>query len=231
MRFIPAKRVGLAMLVCALVLFAGACGSQGNTPTAAASDVLASSGTKSPVAEPTFTYPGDPQCRITYRDNGNGTMSWTANVTVAGELITHASDTSGNINRRDEQVPVGLNTFTASVPLSQITDIGGVLYVPDASSSTSYGCSIQPQQSVVKKAKVKHRRKAVPATSKAVTPQTTAPAAAPTTPSGCYPLTNGGNCYEPGEYCRNSDHGVSGVAGDGERIICEDNDGWRWEPA
>jgi hypothetical protein len=62
-------------------------------------------------------------------------------------------------------------------------------------------------------------------------PKTTAPAAASTTSSGCYPLTNGGNCYEPGEYCRNSDHGVSGVAGDGERIICEDNNGWRWEPA
>jgi hypothetical protein len=62
-------------------------------------------------------------------------------------------------------------------------------------------------------------------------PQTTAPAIAPTTPSACYPLTNGGNCYEPGEYCRDSDHGMSGVAGDGEKIICEDNDGWRWEPA
>jgi hypothetical protein len=61
-------------------------------------------------------------------------------------------------------------------------------------------------------------------------PPTTAPAAAPSTPSGCYPLTNGGKCYEPGEYCRNSDHGVSGVAGDGKTIKCEDNDGWRWEP-
>ena len=27
------------------------------------------------------------------------------------------------------------------------------------------------------------------------------------------------------------DHGASGVAGDGERIMCEDNNGWRWEPA
>jgi hypothetical protein len=62
-------------------------------------------------------------------------------------------------------------------------------------------------------------------------PATTTPAAAPTTPSGCYPLTNGGNCYEPGEYCRKSDHGASGVAGDGERIVCADNNGWRWEPA
>jgi Domain of unknown function (DUF4352) len=62
-------------------------------------------------------------------------------------------------------------------------------------------------------------------------PQTTAPAAAPATSSGCYPRTDAGNCYEPGEYCRDSDHGASGVAGDGKAIICEDNDGWRWEPA
>jgi hypothetical protein len=62
-------------------------------------------------------------------------------------------------------------------------------------------------------------------------PSTTAPAAAPSTPSGCYPLSNEGTCYEPGEYCRKSDHGASGVAGDGKRIVCEDNDGWRWEPA
>ncbi len=110
------KKIGLAALVCALVLFAGACGSAGNGPTSAASDAPSLSGAKSPVAEPTFTYPGGPQCKITYRDNGNGTMSWTADVTIAGELITHASDTSGNINRHDEQVTVGLNTFTAPVP-------------------------------------------------------------------------------------------------------------------
>ena len=38
--------------------------------------------------EPTFSYPGDQQCAITYRDDGNGTMSWTATVTVAGRLRT-----------------------------------------------------------------------------------------------------------------------------------------------
>ena len=84
--------------------------------------------------------------------------------------------------------------------------------------------------------KAKPRRTPAPTTSKAVAappppPTTTAPAAASTTSSGCYPLTNGGNCYEPGEYCRKSDHGASGMAGDGERIVCEDNNGWRWEPA
>lgn len=52
----------------------------------------------------------------------------------------------------------------------------------------------------------------------------------PSTPSGCYPKTSSGHCYEPGEYCSTADHGMSGVAGDGEAIACEDNNGWRWEP-
>ena len=67
-----------------------------------------------------------------------------------------------------------------------------------------------------------------------------APAPAPTptptptdtpTSAGCHPLTDAGGCYEPGELCRDSDHGVTGVAGDGETIVCEDVNGWRWEPA
>lgn len=57
-----------------------------------------------------------------------------------------------------------------------------------------------------------------------------APAPPPATATSCYPLSNEGTCYEPGEYCRDDDHGVTGVAGDGETITCEDNDGWRWEP-
>lgn len=47
---------------------------------------------------------------------------------------------------------------------------------------------------------------------------------------GCSPQTDSGGCYEPGEFCRDDDHGVSGTAGDGEAITCQDNDGWRWEP-
>jgi hypothetical protein len=64
-------------------------------------------------------------------------------------------------------------------------------------------------------------------------PSASAPAPSPKGspgPASCHPLTNSGHCYEPGEYCRSSDHGVKGIAGDGERIVCEDNDGWRWEP-
>ena len=61
-------------------------------------------------------------------------------------------------------------------------------------------------------------------------PPAPATPAAPTTPAGCSPVSDEGTCYEPGEYCRDDDHGVTGVAGDGQAIICEDNDGWRWEP-
>jgi hypothetical protein len=66
----------------------------------------------------------------------------------------------------------------------------------------------------------------------AAPPTQDAPPPPPVTraPAGCTPLTDGGKCYEPGEFCRDSDHEATGVAGDGEKIECEDNDGWRWEP-
>jgi len=125
-------------MACALIQLAAACASSGGGPAATATSTVQAA----PGPEPTFSYPGDRQCAITYRDNGNGSMSWVATVTVAGELITHASDKSGDINRRDVQVSVGQNTFTAPQPLSQIDDIGGVLYV----GSSSYACSIAPQR-------------------------------------------------------------------------------------
>lgn len=69
-------------------------------------------------------------------------------------------------------------------------------------------------------------RTAVPA------PSPSAPAPSPpASAASCYPTTPSGNCYEPGEFCSLADHGMSGVAGDGERITCADNNGWRWEPA
>jgi hypothetical protein len=45
------------------------------------------------------------------------------------------------------------------------------------------------------------------------------------------PQTSSGHCYKPGEFCPHADAGMSGVAGDGAAIICEDNNGLRWEPA
>jgi hypothetical protein len=63
---------------------------------------------------------------------------------------------------------------------------------------------------------------------------TPAPAPSPTAappPSGCYPKASSGNCYKPGEFCPQADADMRGVAGDGEAIICENNNGLRWEPA
>jgi hypothetical protein len=56
-------------------------------------------------------------------------------------------------------------------------------------------------------------------------------ASAQPTPPACTPVTQRGKCYEPGEFCRKIDHGASGVAGDGQPITCENNNGWRWEPS
>ncbi len=56
------------------------------------------------------------------------------------------------------------------------------------------------------------------------------PPPSPAPAATCHPLTNSGKCYEPGEFCRESDAGVIGLAGDGETIKCENNNGLRWEP-
>lgn len=56
------------------------------------------------------------------------------------------------------------------------------------------------------------------------------PSPAPAPSQACHPLTSGGNCYEPGEFCSNADHGMTGLAGDGKTIVCTNNNGWRWEP-
>lgn len=76
------------------------------------------------------------------------------------------------------------------------------------------------------------RPRPVPVTAVAAPSPAPAPAPPPPPPpASCHPLSNSGTCYEPGEFCRQSDQGVIGVAGDGEKIICEDNNGLRWEPA
>jgi hypothetical protein len=59
----------------------------------------------------------------------------------------------------------------------------------------------------------------------------TSAAAPPPAPSGCYPKTPSGNCYQPGEFCPEADAGMTGVAGDGERITCALESGrYHWHP-
>lgn len=106
-------------------------------------------------------------------------------------------------------------TPVATVPVTEGSTVSPVTSPPATSSPATHPAVTAP-----------------PATHPAATtPPATEPVTTSPPASGCHPLTNGGKCYEPGEFCRNTDHGVSGVAGDGEHITCRDNNGWRWEPS
>jgi hypothetical protein len=61
-------------------------------------------------------------------------------------------------------------------------------------------------------------------------PSSSAPAPDPST-AACYPTTSAGNCYQTGEFCPNADHGMSGIAENGDSIVCENDNGWRWVAA
>ena len=120
-----------------------------------------------------------------------------------------------------------------TAPVASASALASAVASPTAVAASAPASAAASTKATVKPRRIAAPATPAPATSKAAAPPppiTSAPAAAPSTPAGCYPLTNGGNCYEPGEFCRKSDHGASGVAGDGERIVCEDNNGWRWEP-
>jgi hypothetical protein len=146
----------------------------------------------------------------------------------------HAFNRSGRtLYRHSVLVSSGMRRFTAPVSLQQLNDIDGLL----STATNSYRCSVAPYKH--KHKHHVHRRKAAhPARTKASAPaaqpttpaaQPTTPVAQPTTPASCYPISDEGTCYEPGEYCRYSDEGTSGIDGNGDPITCEDNDGWRWE--
>lgn len=44
----------------------------------------------------------------------------------------------------------------------------------------------------------------------------------------CSIVSNSGNCYEAGQYCRNRDHGASTTDAGGTGITCAYRNGWRW---
>ncbi|MET7497521.1 hypothetical protein ABZV61_40100 [Streptomyces sp900116325] len=45
----------------------------------------------------------------------------------------------------------------------------------------------------------------------------------------CSIVSNAGNCYQGGQFCRNSDHGALTTTADGTRIKCAySSNAWRW---
>jgi hypothetical protein len=148
------------------------------------------------------------------------------------DWMTGASDArDGNLKETSSKIATGAHVIDAVALLQRLSptllkDLSRQVAIPAGSAPPASPSSpAAPAPAVTT---------AAPSTAPAVAPST-APAAAPTqaapTPAGCHPLSNEGTCYKPGEYCRADDHGTSGVAGDGKAITCEDNDGWRWEPA
>jgi hypothetical protein len=125
---------------------------------------------------------------------------------------------------RQGHAPAKLNSHNTLQVVASMC--GGSVTTPTSVTTTS---TAPPQTTTT-------TRPPAPVTTTTRTPLTVPVTAPPTTvpvtaaPANCTPLTDGGNCYEPGEFCRADDHGVTGRAGDGETITCEDNNGWRWEP-
>jgi cardiolipin synthase A/B len=73
------------------------------------------------------------------------------------------------------------------------------------------------------------QRASTPAPVTTTVPTSVAPPSSPAT-TACTPIDDEGGCYEPGEYCRNDNHGMTGRAGDGQTITCENQNGtWYWE--
>ena len=147
-------------------------------------------------------------------------------------------------------VIIGVAACAATKPASDVTPASSATPIPTAPTpaaaartgappTTAPVAVPAPTHAITPAAKPKARPKtapAVPPTAQAAAPAPPAkpaPTAAPPPQpkASCYPLSDENTCYEPGEYCRDSDHGKSGLAGDGKAIICADNDGWRWEPA
>jgi hypothetical protein len=153
------------------------------------------------------------------------------------DWMVGASDArEGNLTGTSSKIATGAHVIDAVAMLQRLSptllkDLSRQVAIPAESAPPAAPAAPAPAATT---AAPSTAPAAAPSTAPAAAPST-APAAAPTqaapTPADCHPTSDEGTCYEPGEYCREDDHGTSGVAGDGKAITCEDNDGWRWEPA
>lgn len=151
-------------------------------------------------------------------------------VVAAASAAPAKHDNPGGTHVRNAHVATASTAVPAPTSASATATATAATSVAMVSSSPPPPSSAPaPVETTATKAPVVAAPPPLAAETTETTPRTT-PAAAPS-PASCHPLTNSGKCYEPGEYCRSSDHGVTGVAGDGKTITCEDNDGWRWEPS
>ena len=163
-------------------------------------------------------------CRVTarpHRPAANGRVAVVVHTSARAHII--ASDLRTGVTHRGRADASGNLTvhFTAgpaSAGSRTVVRVHATLNGRSTSCQAAFRLALAPAV-------------ARPSTQPAAAPSSAPTATAPKPQASCYPLSDEGTCYEPGEYCRDSDHGLVGVAGDGEQITCEDNDGWRWEPS
>jgi hypothetical protein len=103
---------------------------------------VGTSAAPSPIDNAAFDLTGSgSDCVMTYGPSTSGGTLTVVTVDVPGEIITHISDSAGNIHRNDVQITQGPNAFAYDVPLSQVGDMGAVFYLTDG---TSQSCTIKP---------------------------------------------------------------------------------------
>jgi hypothetical protein len=224
--------IGAAVVVCAppliIGMISGAKQSLGSHPAAAASSTPIAPATRSTTSSkhpartrptkaapaPTWVYPGDKECAITYASNANGGTTWTATTTVGGEIKTDDTNTwpgdntppSTGLDTRDVHVSAGQTPFSTDAPLSSVTDISGVLYVPtEANPTTSYSCSIAPA------------------------PKGTGGGSFATTTGIGEIMSPSGRYYNAGDSCPSSDAGKNTITDQGRTITCTlESSQYRW---
>ena len=205
-----------------LNIIGAAVGSPKSTPTASVSTPLASiSSSPTPSPTPTASPPPAPltsTASVTRRHPRTGTKVGVSVVTAPHARITAiAHFETGDRDKTARADSTGLHTFwfpLASVPSGiRVTVVVRVSAHGQKRSTRVWFTPRQPP----------------PPPAPAPAPKATTPPPAP--PAGCYPKASTGNCYQPGEFCPHADAGMHGIDGSGNPIICEDNDGLRWEPA
>lgn len=159
--------------------------------------------------------------------------SLTALIIVIGGIASISGKAKEADNASAVTITTPTRTTTPSPPSTHHATSTETVPTVTAQATTLAPVATTPSPAVTTRVPVATTRAPVAAAAQlpTATTHTAPPPSAATSPEGCQPLSDENTCYEPGEYCRDADHGESGIAGDGKTITCEDNDGWRWEPS
>lgn len=188
-----------------------------------------------PPSQPPYEPPGEPQDRKPWAARHKvltGVAAGCGLVLVIGIAAVASSSPSSSLSAVSANKLTVRATGATATPTVKAADATHAVTTAPAMpvQTTLASPSTQPRTTAA-------THKAAPSTPAQTTATATSSPAVTATPTpsatsaSCYPLTSAGECFEPGEFCPRADHGMSGLAGDGEAIACGDVDGWRWAVA